>query len=240
MPEILGWKRVTRRSLRHLWARFWMRFAGTGRCGRLATRLAAAFTPPYYHRISLSRLSRKGYISPRATICHENVQLGAHVYVDDGVLFYRDRHGGPITLGDGVHLYRDTVVQTGQGGSVTIGPRTHIQLRCQLSAYLSPILIGSDVEIAPYCAFYPYDHGIAKGVGPIARLPLHTKGGIIVGDGAWLGVGVIILDGVRIGKGAVVGAGAVVTRDVPDGAIVGGSPARILKMRDDLGEQVGE
>jgi acetyltransferase-like isoleucine patch superfamily enzyme len=102
-----------------------------------------------------------------------------------------------------------------------------------LSAYLSPIIIGSDVEIAPYCAFCPYNHAISKGVGPISKLPLQTKGGIIIEDGSWLGVGVIVLDNVRIGKGAVVGAGAVVTRDVPDGAIVGGAPARVLKMHRD-------
>ena len=220
--------------IKDLWALCWMQFAGTGRFGRTATRLAAAFTPPYYHRVYLSRLTHKGYISPKATICHHNVHFGANVYVDDGVLFYEDRNGGAITLGDGVHLHRDTFLQTGQGGTIKIGPRTHIQPRCQFSAYLSPIIVGSDVEIAPYCAFYPYDHGISKGVSPIAKLPLQTKGGIVVEDGAWLGVGVIILDGVRIGKGGVVGAGAVVTRDVPDGAIVGGSPARVLKMRDDF------
>ena len=225
-------------SIKDRWPRFWMRFAGTGRFGRMATRLAAAFTPPYYRRIFLSHLTGNGYISPKATICHNNVQFGAHVYVDDGVLFYEDRHGGAIVLGDGVHLHRDTFLQTGQGGSVTIGPRTHIQPRCQFSAYLSPIIVGSDVEIAPYCAFYPYNHGVSKGVGPISKLPLQTKGGIVVEDGAWLGVGVIVLDAVRIGKGAVVGAGAVVTRDVPDGAIVGGSPARVLKMRDDIDEQM--
>jgi acetyltransferase-like isoleucine patch superfamily enzyme len=225
-------------GLRNRWAHFWMRYAGTSYLGRMATRLAAAFTPPYYHRVYLSRLTRKGYISPHATICHSNVFFGANVYVDDGVLLYEDRHGGAITLGDGVHLHRDIFIQTGRGGSVKIGPRTHIQPRCQFSAYLSPIIVGSDVEIAPYCAFYPYDHGLTKGVGPIAALPLQTKGGIVVEDGAWFGVGVIVLDGVRIGRGAVVGAGAVVTRDVPDGAIVGGSPARVLKMRDDLDEHI--
>jgi acetyltransferase-like isoleucine patch superfamily enzyme len=229
---------VKLRSIKGLWAYFWMRFAGIGRFGRMATRLAAVFTPPYYHRVYLSRLTRKGYISPNAIICHNNINFGANVYVDDGVLFYQDRNGGAITFGNGVHLHRDTFIQTGQGGSVKIGPRTHIQPRCQFSAYLSPIIVGSDVEIAPYCAFYPYDHDVSKGTGPISRLPLQTKGGIVIEDGAWLGVGVIVLDGVRIGKGAVVGAGAVVTRDVPEGAIVGGAPARILKMRDDIDEQI--
>ena len=52
-----------------------------------------------------------------------------------------------------------------------------------------------------------------------------------MGDDAWLGYGVIVLDGVRIGKGAVVGAGSVVTEDIPDGGIAVGVPARVVKMR---------
>jgi acetyltransferase-like isoleucine patch superfamily enzyme len=92
------------------------------------------------------------------------------------------------------------------------------------------------VDIAPCCAFYPYNHGIVPGI-PIRKQPLQSKGGIVVDDGAWLGFGVIVLDGVRIGKGAVVGAGSVVTRDVPDGAIACGVPARVLMMRSDLSQE---
>lgn len=51
-------------------------------------------------------------------------------------------------------------------------------------------------------------------------------------DFVWLGQDVIILPGVTIGEGAIVGAGAVVTRDVPDYAIVGGNPAKVIKMRN--------
>jgi acetyltransferase-like isoleucine patch superfamily enzyme len=61
-----------------------------------------------------------------------------------------------------------------------------------------------------------------------------------VEDDAWLGYGVIVLDGVRIGKGAVVGAGAVVTHDIPEGAIAVGVPARVVKMRSDLVEKSEE
>ena len=86
------------------------------------------------------------------------------------------------------------------------------------------------MEIAPNCAFYPYDHGIEPGQ-LVAAQPVRTKGGISIGDGAWLGFGVIVLDGVRIGKGAVVGAGSVVMHDVPDGAVAFGVPARVIKMR---------
>nr|WP_141412120.1 DapH/DapD/GlmU-related protein [Alistipes communis] len=53
----------------------------------------------------------------------------------------------------------------------------------------------------------------------------------MIGDDVWIGTRVIILPGVKIGSGAVIAAGAVVSRNVPDFAIVGGIPARVIKMR---------
>lgn len=58
-----------------------------------------------------------------------------------------------------------------------------------------------------------------------------SKGDIIVDDDVWIGQNAIILSGVHIGKGAVVAAGAVVTKNVPPYAIVGGNPAQIIKYR---------
>lgn len=57
------------------------------------------------------------------------------------------------------------------------------------------------------------------------------KGDIIVDDDVWIGYGAIIMSGVHIGQGAVVAAGAVVTKDVPPYAIVGGVPAKVIKYR---------
>ena len=64
--------------------------------------------------------------------------------------------------------------------------------------------------------------------------PLQTRGGIIIDNDVWLGVGVIILDNVHIGKGSVIGAGAVVTRDIPADSIAAGNPARVLRKRNEL------
>ena len=58
-----------------------------------------------------------------------------------------------------------------------------------------------------------------------------TEKPVLIADDVWIGARVIILPGVRIGTGAVIGAGAVVTKDMPDYSVVGGNPARVLKMR---------
>ena len=58
-----------------------------------------------------------------------------------------------------------------------------------------------------------------------------SKGDIIIEDDVWIGYRAIIMSGVHIGQGAVVAAGAVVTKDVPAYAIVGGTPAKIIKYR---------
>ena len=57
------------------------------------------------------------------------------------------------------------------------------------------------------------------------------KGPIVIGDDAWIGYDCTILSGVTIGQGAVVAAGSVVTKDVPPYAVVGGTPARVIKYR---------
>lgn len=54
---------------------------------------------------------------------------------------------------------------------------------------------------------------------------------VVIGNDVWIGMRVIIMPGVTIGNGVVIGAGAVVTKDVPDYAVVGGVPARIIKFR---------
>ena len=209
-----------------------MHFAGVGMTGRLATRLAAIFAPPYMARFYLARLTDNSYIDPQAVIHHDGLSLGKHVFVADRVIVYKASDGGCVRIGDSTHVLRDSVLETGQGGNISIGVDTFLHPRCQVMAYKGDISIGDHVAIAPNCAFYAYNHGLQPGE-LIKRQPLETKGGIQVGDDAWLGFGVIVLDGVSIGKGAVIGAGSVVVNDIPAHAIAVGNPARVVSHRDD-------
>ena len=216
-----------------------MRYAGVDTFGRIATRLATCFLPPYKARTFLARLNSHGYISYDASIYHDDLHLYNNVFIGDRVVIFQNSDGGEVRIGKGTHIHRDSIIETGFGGSLIIGADTHIQPRCQFSSYKGSILIGSGVQIAPNCAFYPYNHGIAPDEF-IKNQPLQTKGGIIIEDDAWLGVGVIVLDNVKIGKGAVIGAGSVVTHDIPDGAIAMGVPARVIKMRLDFVTEISK
>jgi acetyltransferase-like isoleucine patch superfamily enzyme len=138
-----------------------------------------------------------------------------------------------VELGDRIHVWGDSLLETGEGGSITIGAYSRVNRGVQLVSYKAPIQIGRDVGLSSNSALYSYDHGILDGQ-PYMEQPLQSKGPIIIDDHAWIGVGVIVLSGVRIGKHAVVAAGSVVTRDVPDGAIAAGVPARVVKMRSDI------
>ena len=219
-------------SLRRRWERFWMGIAGLSRTGRIATRLATAFAPPYLARNYLAQITANPYIDPHAVIHHGGLETGQNAFVADRVIIYQALEGGRVAIGAGSYILRDCVLETGQGGTITIGLDTFLHPRCQVMAYKGHIRIGNHVAIAPNCAFYAYNHGFKPGE-LVKRQPLESRGGIVIGDGAWLGFGVIVLDGVNIGAGAVIGAGSVVTHDIPDNAIAVGNPARVVSTRDD-------
>jgi maltose O-acetyltransferase len=92
------------------------------------------------------------------------------------------------------------------------------------------ITIGERVMIAPAVTIRDTDHNISR-----VDLPMQDQGIVTapvrIGNDVWIGHGAIILKGVTIGDGAVIAAGALVNKDVPPYAIVGGIPAKILKMR---------
>ena len=107
-------------SLTKRWIRFWMRHSGLSDFGRIATLLASWFAPPHKARVYLAHISPRGYFEPSATIYHSNLRVGANVFVGDHVIIFEGKDGGPVELGDRVHIFRHTIIETAHGGSLTL------------------------------------------------------------------------------------------------------------------------
>ena len=118
------------------------------------------------------------------------------------------RFGRGVTLGD----------RSGIGINASIGEQTHI---------------GSDVMMGPDCVIYTRNHRFDRLDIPMREQGYGPVEPVVIGDDCWIGGRVTILPGVHVGNGAVIAAGAVVTKDVPPYAVVGGVPAKIIYNRKD-------
>src|SRR6202044_4144972 len=76
-----------------------------------------------------------------------------------------------------------------------------------------------------------FDHGVVEVERPIRQQGIYKRD-VEVGSNVWIGYGACILRGVRVGDNSVIGTNSVVTKDVPANAVVGGIPARVLRMRE--------
>ncbi|HZC26100.1 MAG TPA: acyltransferase, partial [Actinopolymorphaceae bacterium] len=91
------------------------------------------------------------------------------------------------------------------------------------------VRMGDQVRVGAHTSLLGFNHSFEPD-RPVCRQPTTSKG-ITIGNDVWIGSQVVVVDGVSIGDHAVVGAGAVVTKDVPAWAVVGGNPARLIRDR---------
>jgi acetyltransferase-like isoleucine patch superfamily enzyme len=115
-------------------------------------------------------------------------------------------------------------------GLVEIGAKTVMGQECTISAY-QRVRIGEQCVIADRAMFIDFDHGVVEVERPI-RVQGIYKRDVVVGSNVWIGYGACILRGVSVGDNSIVGTNAVVTKDVPANAVVAGTPARIVRMRE--------
>lgn len=117
----------------------------------------------------------------------------------------------------------------GKGEDIEIGDNSGIGINCRVSG---PLKIGKNVMMGPEVMIYTSNHVIEDINKPMITQGETEKKLVEIEDDVWIGSRAIILPGISIATGAVVAAGAVVTKDVPAYAIVGGNPAKIIKYRN--------
>lgn len=136
----------------------------------------------------------------------------------------------------GQNLYVNPPINVDYGCHITIGDNFYANMDC-IFLDVNRVTIGNNVMVGPRVGFYTAGHPI---VADIRIEDLEFGSPIVVEDNVWIGGSAVILPGVTIGKNAIVGAGAVVTKDVPANSIVGGNPAKVIRMINDQDRQKWE
>ncbi len=147
-------------------------------------------------------------------ITRENILVGDYTYYDDP--------NGPENFQNNV-LYHFPFV----GDKLIIGKF------CAIATNVKFIMNGANHQtngVSTY-PFYIFGNGWEKAMPKEGDLPY--KGDTIIGNDVWMGYETTIMPGVKIGNGAIIATKSVVTKDVPDYAVVGGNPAEIIKYRFD-------
>lgn len=165
--------------------------------------------------------------------CKKKIRFQGTALIEDYVKIDALSKDG-IIIGNNFSIGRNSIIECtgvlrelGEGliieENVGIAANAFIAVRGNLK-------IGKDTIIGPGVSIHTENHNFSKLDMPI-RLQGATRKGVEIGEDCWIGSKVTILDGVSIGKHSIIAAGAVVNKDVPEGAIVGGVPAKIIRMR---------
>ncbi len=110
-------------------------------------------------------------------------------------------------------------------GDVIIGDYTRVGLH---NTIIGPVTIGNHVNLAQGITVTALNHNFNEADKRIDEQGVST-GQVVIGDDVWIGANAVVLPNVSIGRHCVIAAGAVVTKDVPDGCVVAGVPAKIIK-----------
>ena len=155
--------------------------------------------------------------------------IGDNVVVDDHcVLDAKGSQNHGIEVGDRVFIGRNSILSC-KNGDITLGAEANIGFNCEIFSG-ARVVVGKQVMLAAYT--YLIGGGHEAGDATLAPLEqARTAKGITIGDGAWLGAGVLVLDGLSVGEQAILGAVAVVTNDVAPHTVADGVPARLIRSR---------
>lgn len=153
-------------------------------------------------------------------------RMGPDCIFETGVLIF---HPENVELGRNVYVGHYSILKGYYENRLEIGDETWIGQQCFIHA-AGGVRIGKQVGIGPGVKILSSQHTEAGREVAIFNAPVELAP-VVIGDGADIGVGAIIMPGVSIGEGAQIGAGAVVTRDIPAFAVAAGSPAKVMRER---------
>ena len=163
----------------------------------------------------------------QAALCAlETVQIGEQCFIAPEAQLFAEPNRD-IKIGNRCMIAADCFLH----GPITLGNEVAINHGCSLDGGRVGIQIGDQTRIANHVTIYAFNHGMAPDT-PIYQQPSYSKG-IVIGKDVWIGAQAGIVDGVTIGDHAVVGMGCIVTKDIPDWAIVAGNPAKVIGDRRD-------
>lgn len=157
-------------------------------------------------------------------LAQETVQMGDGCFIaPDAAIF--GEPGRAVVMGERCAIAAQAFLH----GPITLGHDVSVNAGARLDGGRKGLSIGDGTRIASGAALYAFDHGL-KPDREIRAQPVRSRG-IRIGRDVWIGANAGITDGVSIGDHAVVAMGAVVTKDVPDWAIVAGVPAQVVGYR---------
>ena len=144
------------------------------------------------------------------------------------IRFFRSWVGGGTLDKHGRHINIEKNANFGFGKGISLGDYSGLGVNCNVRG---PLEIGAYVNMGPDVRIITVNHNTER-----TDIPMKGQGSlppqkVTICDDVWIGARVIILPGVTIGKGSIVAAGAVVTKNVPEYAVVGGVPAKVIKYR---------
>lgn len=167
------------------------------------------------------------------------ISFGKKISVGKNLLLKRYSHinalsKGGVIIGDNFSLGEYAIIEcTGvlrnMGESIEIGNNVGINHYCYIGVR-GKISIGDNVIFGPRVSVFSENHNYLMQDVPI-KYQGEKRQNTTIGSDVWLGANSVILAGVTIGDGAIIAAGAVVNKDIPPLAIVGGVPAKIIKYR---------
>ena len=156
------------------------------------------------------------------------LQTDGLCFIGPGVTFEIGK-GARVQLGRWCWIGHGSKIRAHEG-EVRIGAKTVLGQECTISAF-QHVSIGRECIVADRVMLIDFDHGVVEVERPIRDQGIYKRD-VRVGHNVWIGYGAAFLRGVTVGDNSVVGTYAVVTKDVPANAVVGGVPARLIRMRD--------